>query len=93
MQRTNIYLEDEQLSALRHLAAARGSSVATLVRDAVDGYIEREVGREEVVAQFEDAIARVRSRIPATFEPDEIEAEITAAWDEHRTIRRDARGH
>jgi hypothetical protein len=93
MQRTNIYLDEDQLRTLRQLAAARGKSVATLVRDAVNGYIEQQLGREEIVAQLEDAIARLRSRIPAMIEPDEIEAEITAAWNEHRASRRSARGH
>ena len=93
MRRTNIYLEEDQLRVLRQLAAARGESVATLVRDAVDGFIENQASRAETVAQLKEAIALVQSRIPATLEPDEIEAEITAAWEEHRANRRNARGH
>jgi hypothetical protein len=36
MQRTQIQLTDEQLSKLRRAAAARGISVAALIREAVD---------------------------------------------------------
>jgi predicted DNA-binding protein len=36
MQRTNIYLDEEQLASLRGLSERRGQPVATLVREAID---------------------------------------------------------
>lgn len=42
MQRTNIYLEDDQVALLRGIARLRGQSVAELVREAVDAWLERQ---------------------------------------------------
>ncbi len=39
VQRTNIYLDEEQLRALKHLATEERQSVANLVRRAVDAYL------------------------------------------------------
>lgn len=41
VQRTNVYLEDQQLAMLRQLGAQRGEPVAGLVREAVDEWLER----------------------------------------------------
>jgi hypothetical protein len=41
MRRTNIYLDDDQLAGLRGVADSRGSTVAALVREAVDEWLER----------------------------------------------------
>ncbi len=41
VQRTNVYLEEDQLRALKHLAAEERQSVADLVRQAVDAYLAR----------------------------------------------------
>jgi len=41
MIRMQIQLTDQQLSLLRHEAAERGTSVAALVRDAVDRALKR----------------------------------------------------
>ena len=94
MRRTNIYLDDDQLSALRVVAATRGSSVATVVRDAVDAYLrDRVIDDLGWQTEFENLLDRIRSRIDPSVTPDEIEADITAARDEvrqrHRASRRD----
>ncbi|MGD8331474.1 MAG: ribbon-helix-helix protein, CopG family [Acidobacteriota bacterium] len=49
MKRTQIQFREEQLAALRELAASRGESVAAVVRDAVDELILRapRAGRPE----------------------------------------------
>lgn len=39
MQRTNIYLSEEQLEARRRVAERRGEPVAQLVREAVDAWL------------------------------------------------------
>lgn len=83
MQRTNIYLEEEQLRMLKHLAAEERQSVADLVRDAVDDYLaKRLVDGAPWRERLDILIERVRSRIPADVPPVEIEADISAASDE-----------
>ncbi|HEV3376274.1 MAG TPA: CopG family transcriptional regulator [Thermoleophilaceae bacterium] len=41
MRRTNIYLSDAQLARLRGAADSRGSTVAAVVREAVEEWLER----------------------------------------------------
>lgn len=68
MRRTNIYLDEVQLQALKHLAADERCSVADLVRKAVDDYLSRSLtggmlSRERLDALLEQVGAR-------TSEPD-----------------------
>jgi predicted transcriptional regulator len=92
MHRTNIYLEEEQLRALKHLAAEERQSVANLVREAVDDYLARRMADEALWRErFQTLIESVRSRIPAEVPPAEIEADISAARDEVRRAHRAAR--
>jgi predicted transcriptional regulator len=94
MRRTNIYLDDHQLDALRLLAAADRQSVAMLVREAVDGYIQRRLADDAAWRdQLMTTIERIRAQIPLSLTSAEIEADITAARDEVREQRRAARGH
>ena len=92
MQRTNIYLEEHQLRALKHLAAEDRQSVADLVRSAVDAYLAKRLAED---AEWRDRLfqllADVQSRMPAGVTSEEIEADITAARDEVRQERRAAR--
>jgi hypothetical protein len=93
MRRTNIYLDDDQLNALKIVAATRGSSFATVVRDAVDAYLRDQVVGDLVWrTELEDLLDRVRSRIDPSITPEEIEADITEERDEvrrrHRASRR-----
>jgi len=90
--RTNIYLDEEQTRALKHLAAEEGSSVAELVRRAVDVYLAQRFGdRRSWDERFDALVARIQSRVPKDLGPDEIEADITAARREVRERRRAAR--
>lgn len=93
MQRTNIYLDDEQLLALKHLAAAEGKSVALLVRQAVDRLLAERLPVDGTwTKRFDRLIERIRARVPANISPEEIEADISAAREEVRRSRR-ARRH
>jgi hypothetical protein len=100
MFRTNIYLDAEQVRALRHLAAEEHQSVAQLIRQAVDQYLSREFSnRKDWGRRFDELVARIQQRIPPGVTPEEIEADITAAREEVRQLRRkdgasgpDARG-
>lgn len=92
MQRTNIYLDDEQLRALKHLAAEEHASVADLVRKAIDAYlVPRFSSRKEWGLRFDDLVERIQRRMPAGVTPDEIEADITAARAEVRDARQTRR--
>ena len=89
MQRTNIYLSDDQLRLLKHLAAEDRQSVATLVRQAVDSYLSGRMAEDEEWNQrLAQALARLRGHIPASATPQDIEADITAARQDYRAARR-----
>lgn len=101
MYRTNIYLDAEQVRALRYLAAEEHRSIARLVRQAIDQYLAREFrDGKDWGERFDDLVARIQQRIPSDVTPEEIEADITAAREEVRQARLedrtkspDARGH
>jgi hypothetical protein len=85
MQRTNIYLEERQLRALKHLAAEDRQSVADLVRCAVDAYLAKRLAEDaEWRERLFQLLADVQGRLPADVTPEEIEADISAARDEVR---------
>ena len=92
MQRTNIYLDDDQLHLLKHLAAEEGQSVAGLVRQAVDAYLAQRLNSDSAwTERLTKLLDRVRSRMPATIPAEEIEADITAARQEVRQAHHAAR--
>jgi predicted transcriptional regulator len=92
VQRTNIYLDEEQVRALKHLAAEERQSMADLVREAVDDYLAKRMTDDVVWRdRLDEVLARVRARIPSTIPHEEIEADITAARQEVRLTHRAAR--
>jgi Arc/MetJ-type ribon-helix-helix transcriptional regulator len=94
MQRTNIYLEDDQLRALKHLAAEERQSVADLVRRAVDVYLAQRIADDtDWRARLDDLVVRIQARVPQDLPADEIEADIAAARAEARKARRAARSN
>jgi hypothetical protein len=64
MQRTNIYLDSEQLDLLKRVAEARGEPVAALIREAIDAWLEnqavRPIGPDEWERRFDALIRRRR---------------------------------
>jgi hypothetical protein len=92
MQRTNIYLSDEQLAALRAVASERDVPVAVLVRQAVDAWLESEgvrVLREDEWQRRFDALLRRRDEVAARLEVSEedIERDVMEAVREVRRAR------
>jgi predicted transcriptional regulator len=87
MPRT-IELDEEQARELEQLAARQRRTVDALVRQAVDGYLAQRQ-REEAArrADFEAVVASFREGVPPDMSPEEIEAEISAAWSEYRAER------
>ena len=89
MQRTNIYLDEDQLRLLKHLAAEENKPVADLVRQAVDQFLRSRL--EDDVTWQNDMTAlveRVRSRVSPEIDPDEIERDIREARHDVRATRR-----
>lgn len=92
MRRTNVYLDERQLDLLRMLAASRGASVAELVREAVDAWLDeqgvRRVDEDEWGRRF-DALLRRRDQIARKrgFDPDEVERDVMDAVREVREAR------
>ncbi|MDA2926082.1 ribbon-helix-helix domain-containing protein [Acidobacteria bacterium AH-259-G07] len=93
MKRTNIYLEDDQLRLLKHIAVEEGRSFTELVRRALREFLERYQQETEPMSptdqwnrRLEQLLARVRPRTNAS-SPEEIEADISAAWKEARRRR------
>jgi hypothetical protein len=92
VQRTNIYLDDEQVRALKHLAAEERQTVAALVRLAVDQYLAQHFRDPADWGQrFDALVTRIQSRIPPGLTPAQIEADITDSRREVRRAHRHAR--
>jgi DNA-binding ferritin-like protein (Dps family) len=89
MQRTNIYLDEDQLRLLKDLAAAESKSVADLVRQAVDQFLRSRL--EDGVTWQNDMTAlieQVHSRVSPAIDPDEIERDIREARQDVRAAQR-----
>lgn len=91
MRRTNIYLADEELSALRLIGRRQGRPVAVLVREAVDTWLMAQGVQpidEDAWARRFDLLLdrRRRAAAEAGWEPVEVERDVAAAVEE---VRRD----
>lgn len=93
MKRTNIYLEEDQLRLLKHIAVEQGRSFTEVVRQALREFLEgyqrnakHGPSTDQWSRRLEELLARVQQRTD-TFPPEEIEADITAASQESRRRR------
>src|SRR5438270_514861 len=89
MRRTNIYLDDEQLTTLRRLAEQRGLSVALLVRTAISDWLEiqgvRQIGQDEWQQRFASLLSRRRGAARrGRFDADQVARDVAAAVKEVR---------
>ena len=93
MIRTNVYLDEEQLGALRAVSESRGEPVAALVRRAVDDWLAdngvRQIPADEWEHRF-DALLDRRARIARRVKPApaRVERDVAAAVAEVRSARR-----
>ena len=89
MQRTNIYLGEDQLRLLKHLAAEENKPVADLVRQAVEQFLRTRLENDVMWQNDMTAlIERVRNRVSPVIDPDEIERDIREARHDVRAARR-----
>lgn len=97
MKRTNIYVGEQELKLLKHLAVEEQSSLAAVVRRAIRWYLAVALGRvkppsrrlsdAEWSRRLDALLTAIQTRLPA-LPPEEIEADITAAREEVRRARR-----
>lgn len=88
MKRTNIYLDEDRLLTLKHLAVGENRSVADIVRSAIDTYLAERVVSDEVWRdRMNQLVERVQGRISPEITPEEIEDDNTKAREETRRER------
>ena len=87
MQRT-VQLPDDQVRELERLAGQEQRSLDELVQLALGDYIARRTAnRADWVRRFREVVEHIQARIPPDIPPEEIEADITAAFEEARAER------
>jgi hypothetical protein len=96
-----IAVDQRQARLLRYLAAARKRPVEDVLEEALYEYLARngldyknrvsgprnEIPIEEWRARLDELLREIRADIPKDVTPEEIEAEITAAYEELRQER------
>jgi len=90
MKRTNIYLDEEHLRALRAVAEQRDQPVAALIREAIDAWLQelgvRVIDEDEWRRRFSRLLQR-RRREGAKFSQEEVDADVARAVREVRRAR------
>ena len=84
MRRTNIYLTDDELTALQLVGKRQGKAVAELVREAVDAWLEargvRHVEPDEWADRFGQLLDRRRRVADGTgWSEADVEGDVLAA--------------
>lgn len=91
MKRTNVYLDEEELRALKHIAVEEGLSFTELVRRALAIFTEayHKKGLPPWEERMDSLVAQVRERA-GSFTAPETERDVTAASAEVRSARKHA---
>lgn len=85
MKRTNFYVDDERLTALKHVAATEHSSVSDLVREGIDRVIRERMRRPPDRAKLRADLHAYLEKYAgsgAKRTEDEIEDLVSEAMDE-----------
>lgn len=61
MQRTQIYLSEEHLRQLKELAKRRGVTSSSVIRDALDSYLARQVDPQDRLRKLKDLAVHLSS--------------------------------
>lgn len=77
-RRVHVLLDDDRLDRLRRRAEAKGSSVGSVVRDAIDHELERD-DKAIALAALESFLAAPPLPVGT---PAELKRELAEAWDE-----------
>ncbi|HEX2161564.1 MAG TPA: ribbon-helix-helix protein, CopG family [Thermoleophilaceae bacterium] len=77
-RRVHVLLDDDRLERLRQRAAATGSSVGAVVREAIDNELARD-DRAPALAALKSFLAAPPLPVGR---PDELKRELQEAWDE-----------
>jgi len=91
MRRTNIYLADDELTALRLIGRRQGRPMAVLVREAVAAWLTAQgvqpIEDEEWARRFDLLLdRRRRTAAEAGWQPDDVERDVATTVEE---VRRD----
>lgn len=92
MERTNIYLDERELAALRAVSRSTGRPVAALVREAVDAWLEQHgvtpVADDEWDRRFAALLGR-RGRLAAAegWDAEAVDADVRRAVAEVTSTR------
>ena len=90
MKRTNIYLEEDQLRLLKHIAVEEGRSFTELVRLAIFEFLNNYQKKGKSISSSDDWPNRINKlltrvhRRTGHISSKEIESDITAAFKETR---------
>lgn len=76
MQRTQIYLSEEHLRQLKQLAKGRGVTSSSIIRDALDSYLARQVDPQDRLRKLKALAAQLSST--ATDDNRDSAAEVDA---------------
>lgn len=92
MRRTNIYLDDDDLSALRSIGSLQSRPVAELVREAVADWLSRHGVERIAEDDWQQRLGQLLDRreeveASAAWEPDEVENDVATALAEVRRAR------
>jgi len=83
-----ISLDDDRVRALERVAAEEHASLDEVIRRAVDVYLaQRTQDARPWGERLRAVVQHLRAGVPAGMTPAQIEAEITANWDEYRAER------
>ena len=86
MERTQIYLNEDQKTALRAIAADRGQNVSDIIRQAIDRLLKDDFATIDLTTRLDSVKARLRERIG-----DVTEEEIDAAAQQAKRQARERR--
>lgn len=85
MERTQIYLDEEQKRKLRLIAADEGGNVSDLIRSAIDRLLDDRFPTVDRLTKYHE----VRKRIVESLDGGATDEEIEAAFRRMRALRRE----
>ena len=91
MKRTQIYLDEDQDRRLSRRAKASGSTKSTLIREAIDRYLDAPTPEAQRLARFREALDAIAARPIRSLPDGKTYVETIRSADERRQGELDAR--